>query len=218
MKRENKKMVLFGVFFMGGRLSLEQGSRLVKLARKSMEYSIASSIRYSEVCEEKALMEERGVFVTLHTFPEKQLRGCIGMPYPMRPLWNAVIEMAAESALRDPRFSPMTTEELEKAIVEVSVLTVPEEVLGERKKLPKFIKVGEDGLIVKRGSHTGLLLPQVATQFGWEAEEFLENCCEKAGLMKNMWQSRETVVLKFQAQVFSEAEPKGAVEEVKSKA
>ncbi len=200
---------------MAGKFSFEQGSRLVKLARKSMEYSIASGAGYSEVCEDKELLKQRGVFVTLHSFPGKELRGCIGMPYPTSPLWNAVIEMAAASALKDPRFKPMASEELGKAIVEISVLTVPEEILGDRKKLPKFIKVGEDGLIVKRGQHTGLLLPQVASQFGWEAEEFLEHCCEKAGLMKNIWQSKETTVFKFQAQIFSETEPGMDVQEIK---
>jgi uncharacterized protein (TIGR00296 family) len=200
---------------MAGKLSLEQGSKLVKLARKSMEYSIASGAFYSKMCEDKELLEQRGVFVTLHSFPGKELRGCIGMPYPVKPLWSAVIEMAAASALKDPRFRPITSEELGKAIVEVSVLTLPEEILGDRKKLPKFIKLGEDGLIVKRGQHTGLLLPQVATEFGWKAEEFLEHCCEKAGLMKNLWQSKETTVFKFQAQIFSETEPCMDIEEIK---
>jgi len=215
MQCEREKNLLQCKLIMVGKLSLEQGTELVKLARKSMEYSIASGAGYSKVCEDKALLEQRGVFVTLHSFPGRELRGCIGMPYPMSPLWSAVIEMAAASALKDPRFPPMTSEALGKAIVEISVLTVPEEFLVDRKKLPKFIKLGEDGLIVKRGNRTGLLLPQVATEFGWEAEEFLEHCCEKAGLMRNIWQSKETTVFKFQAQIFSETEPGMDVQEIK---
>ncbi|MFA4855096.1 MAG: TIGR00296 family protein [archaeon] len=198
---------------MPGRLSLKQGEELVKLARKSVNYTLASGRGLREMCDDKLLFEPRGVFVTLHSFPGKELRGCIGMPYPLKSLWNAVSEMAVESALNDPRFPPMKSTELNGIIVEVSVLTVPEEMLCERKKLPKFVKIGEDGLIVQRGRHSGLLLPQVATEQGWDAEEFLEQCCAKAGLMESMWQSKETHVFKFQAQVFSETEPEGEVEE-----
>ena len=195
------------------RLSLKQGEELVKLARKSINYALASGRGLREMCDDKLLLEPRGVFVTLHSFPGKELRGCIGMPYPLKPLWNAVSEMAVESALNDPRFPPMKSTELNGIIVEVSVLTEPEELLCERKKLPKFVKIGEDGLIAQRGRHSGLLLPQVATEQGWEAEEFLSQCCAKASLMESMWQSKETHVFKFQTQVFSETEPEGEVEE-----
>jgi len=198
---------------MSEKLSLKQGKQLVQLARKSIEYSLASGFRLGEACDNKQLLEERGIFVTLHTFPGKELRGCIGMPYAMKPLWNAVLEMAVEAAIHDPRFSPMTGKELGKTIVEVSVLTQPEKILCERKKLPKFVKIGEDGLIIQRGNHSGLLLPQVAKEQKWDAEEFLNQCCVKAELMKNMWQSTETKVFKFQAQIFSEVEPKGEIEE-----
>jgi len=198
---------------MTGKLSLKQGEKLVRLARKSAEYSVASGIGLGETCDDKELLEERGVFVTLHSFPGKELRGCIGMPYASKPLWGAVLEMAVEASIHDPRFSPMTGKELEETIVEVSVLTRPEEILCEKKRLPKFVKIGEDGLIVQRGHHSGLLLPQVATEQKWDSEEFLNQCCVKAGLMENMWQSKETKVFKFQAQIFSEIEPKGEIEE-----
>lgn len=198
---------------MPGRLSLKQGEELVKLARKSVNYALASGRGLREMCGDSRLMEPRGVFVTLHSFPGKELRGCIGMPYPVKPLWQAVSEMAVEAALNDPRFPPVTAGELNGIIVEMSVLTEPEELLCERKKLPKFVKIGEDGLIVQRGRHSGLLLPQVATEQGWDAEEFLGQCCAKAGLMENMWQSKETHVFKFQARIFSETEPEGSIEE-----
>jgi len=198
---------------MSGKLSLEQGSKLVRLARKSIEYALASGRPLREICKDKRLLEEQGTFVTLHSFPEKELRGCIGLPYPVKPLWPAVSEMAVEAALRDPRFPVMKSGELKKVIVEVSVLTKPEEILCERKKIPKNVKIGEDGLIVKRSFRTGLLLPQVALEQGWDAKQFLDFCCEKAGLMHNMWQSKETHVFKFQAQVFSETEPEGKIEE-----
>lgn len=194
-------------------LSLAQGKQLVQLARKSISYALASGARLREICQDKLLLQERGVFVTLHSFPERELRGCIGIPYPLKPLWNAVSEMAIEAALHDPRFPAMKSEELQKTIIEVSVLTKTEEILGQRKELPKNVKIGEDGLIVQRGNHSGLFLPQVATEQKWSAQEFLEHCCEKAGLMSNMWQSKETQVFKFQAQTFSETRPGGEVEE-----
>lgn len=194
-------------------LSLKQGKTLVKLARKSIEYTVASGGRLREVCSDKALLAERGVFVTLHSYPEKELRGCIGFPYPVKQLWNAIIEASVEAALHDPRFPQVKGEELEKIALEISVLTVPEEILGERKGIPEKIEIGKDGLIIQRGPRSGLFLPQVATEQGWEAEEFLENCCLKAGLMENMWKSSETKVFRFQAQIFSETEPKGEIEE-----
>jgi len=198
---------------MAGELSQKQGEKLVKIARKSIEYSLASGRTLSKICEDKQLLGQRGVFVTLHTFPGNELRGCIGFPYPVKPLWSAVIEAAVEAALHDPRFPPLKVEELSKVIVELSVLTKPEEIRGERKELPKSIEIGKDGLIIQKGYHSGLLLPQVATEQGWKADEFLENCCLKAGLMGNMWQLKETRVFKFQAQIFSETEPGRNVEE-----
>ncbi len=212
-KNERQKRVLQAGLFMSERLSLAQGKQLVRLARKSIEYTLASGMRMRELCQDKKLLQERGVFVTLHSFPERELRGCIGIPYPLKPLWNAVSEMVVEAALHDPRFPAMKSEELQKTVIEVSVLTKPEEILGQRKELPKNVKIGEDGLIVQRGSHTGLLLPQVALEQNWNAEEFLDSCCLKAGLMSNMWQSKETHIFKFQARVFSETSPSGSVEE-----
>jgi len=198
---------------MGQELSLAQGKSLIKLARKSLEYALASGQAISETCKDKALLEKRGVFATLHTFPKRELRGCIGYPYPVKPLWEAVAEAAVEAGIHDPRFPPMKSNELENVILELSVLTKPEEIKGDRKTLPKMIEIGKDGLIVQRGYRSGLLLSQVATQQGWDAQTFLEECCAKAGLSENIWQSSETRVLKFQAQIFSETAPGKEVEE-----
>ncbi len=195
------------------KLSLEQGKALVKAARKSIEYALASSRVLSEQTGDKSLLEKKGVFVTIESYPKKQLRGCIGMPYPVKPLWQAVLEMAAQAALNDPRFKPVKVKELDEIVLEVSVLTKPEQLSGERKGFPKKVEVGRDGLVVKRGGFSGLLLPQVALEQGWNSEAFLNQCCLKAGLMESMWRSKETAVFKFQAQVFSESGPKGEIEE-----
>lgn len=194
---------------------MEQGKALVKLARKSIGYALASGRAMRELCNDKALLEPRGIFVTLHSFPEKALRGCVGMPYPVKPLWDSVSEMAVEAALNDPRFPPVGAGELEGIAIEISVLTKPEELLCEAKKRPKFVSAGKDGIIVQRGGHSGLFLPQVATEQGWDAEEFLGQCCAKAGLMETMWRSKETHVFRFQAQIFGETAPEGKVEEKK---
>ncbi len=193
--------------------SLADGKKLVSLARKSIEYFCAAGMLLAEPCKDKKLMQQRGVFVTLHSFPEKELMGCIGFPYPLKPLWNAVKEAAVEAAFHDPRFAPMQASELEKVIIEISILSMPEEIRGERKLLPQKIEIGKNGLIVKRKLYSGLLLPQVASEQKWNAETFLQHCCLKAGLPAKSWQMNGTLVFKFQAQIFSETGPNGAVEE-----
>lgn len=198
---------------MPNEFSLADGKKLIALARKSIEYFCAAGMFLAEPCKDKKLLQQRGVFVTLHGFPEKELRGCIGFPYPLKPLWNAVIEAAVEAAFHDPRFPPMQASELPKVVIEISVLSMPEEIRGERKLLSQKIEVGKDGLIVKRKLYSGLLLPQVAPEQKWDAETFLHHCCLKAGLPGNSWQMNGTDVFKFQAQIFSEKEPNGAVEE-----
>jgi len=193
--------------------SLSDGKELLKLARKSISFAMASAARLSETTEKKRFQEKRGCFVTLNTFPDKELRGCIGYPYPTMPLWNAVIDAAAQAAFKDPRFPPLKAEELEKVLLEISVLTLPEEIKGNNKELPEKVQVGEDGLIVQMGGRSGLLLPQVPREFNWDSEEFLKQCCQKAGLPPAAWMQSDCKAFKFQAQVFSEKTPEGEVEE-----
>lgn len=197
-------------------LSLEEGKEIVRLARKSIEYYSGTSGSFcSEQTGNGKFLQERGVFVTIHSFPGRELRGCIGFPYAMKQLWLAVIEAAVEAGFHDPRFLPMKSDELEKIIIEVSVLTQPLEIQGEKKELPSKIKIGKDGLIVQKGGRSGLLLPQVATEEKWDAGEFLRYCCKKAFLPEIAWQNKETKVFKFQAQIFSEKTPNGQIEEKK---
>jgi uncharacterized protein (TIGR00296 family) len=162
----------------------------------------------------KHLREKSGVFVTLNTTkPSHELRGCIGYPLPTEPLAAATINAAIGAATADPRFEMVEVSELEDRIsVEVSVLTVPEKLAGKKPtERPKEIQVGRDGLIVGRGSRRGLLLPQVAPEWNWDAEELLSHCCLKAGLPPDAWLDMDTEVEKFQAVVFEEVEPNGEV-------
>jgi len=156
-----------------------------------------------------------GVFVTINAKKgrEKELRGCIGLPYPTTPLAEAVIQAAASAAMEDPRFLPVTAKELDLIVFEVSVLTPPTMVETQKPtEYPEKIKVGKDGLIVERGMYKGLLLPQVPVECGWNEEEFLCQCSVKAGLPPDCWLQQGTRVHKFQAIVFEEQTPKGPIE------
>jgi len=143
------------------------------------------------ICKEK-----RGAFVTITK--HGQLRGCIGYILPVYPLYETVIEVAQSAALKDPRFNPVKPSELKDLKVEVSVLTVP-----YRIDDPSVIEVGKHGIIIKRGFYQGLLLPQVATEYGWDRETFLEHTCQKAGLPTNAWKDKNTEISIFSAQVFN---------------
>jgi len=196
-------------------LSLEEGKFLVELARKAVEEYLKSrrQVSLSKSINEK-LMQPCGVFVTINSIKdgEKELRGCIGYPYPTTPLAQAVVESAISSATQDPRFYPLSLSELDKVVFEASVLTPPQKIESKNpKEYPNKIKVGKDGLIVERGMFKGLLLPQVPVEWEWDEEEFLCQCCIKAGLSPDYWLLEGTTIYKFQAIVFEEEKPGGKV-------
>ena len=144
-----------------------------------------------------------GAFVTLTH--NGNLRGCIGYPEPVKPLAQAVVEVAISAAAGDPRFPPVTASELDKIQVEVSVLTKPEliEVQKPAQYLEK-VEVGRDGLIVEMGMYRGLLLPQVPVEWNWDIEDFLANTCMKAGLTSDCWLQEGVRIYSFQSQIFTE--------------
>jgi len=199
-------------------LTLEEGKFLVKLARQTVtEYLKNGKIfRVPEGVSPK-LMEKAGVFVTLnsHHNGKKRLRGCIGLPYPTTPLTQAVIEAVLSAATRDPRFPPVTPQELDHIIFEVSVLTPPERVTVEKPTdYPSKIKVGRDGLIIERSHCKGLLLPQVPVEWNWNEEEFLCQTSMKAGLPPDSWLLKDTKIYKFSCVIIRESSPKGEIEVV----
>jgi uncharacterized protein (TIGR00296 family) len=196
-------------------LSQKEGETLVELARKAVEEYLKSrkTIKTPENVSEK-LLKPCGVFVTINSIErgEKELRGCIGYPYPTTPLVQAVIESAINAATQDPRFEPLSPRELDKVVFEVSVLTPPEIVeVKKSTEYPTKIRVGMDGLIVERGMYKGLLLPQVPVEWEWNEEEFLCQCCGKAGLPPDCWLMNGTKIYTFQAIIFEEEKPKGEV-------
>ena len=156
------------------------------------------------------LRERRGAFVTLSKL-SGELRGCIGMPFPVRPLWEAVVESAVGAASRDPRFPKVLAAELGELLVEVSALTRPELIRSKPIDLPQHVRVGTDGLIVSAPGTSGLLLPQVADEMKLGAPEFLSLTCEKAGLFSDAWLTGKVEVQRFQAEVFAESSPRGPV-------
>jgi uncharacterized protein (TIGR00296 family) len=192
-------------------LSLEQGSVLVKFARGVIKESFKQEVL--EWLPE--FSEKQGVFVTLLNFPSHELRGCIGFPNPELPLGKAVMEAAKAAAFSDPRFPALEQNELNKIIIEISVLTVPQEMKCPKAELSKNIKTGRDGLIIKFDGRSGLLLPQVPVEWKWNAEEFIKQTCIKAGLHPEAWKNPECRVYRFQAQIFSEEKPKGKIVEKK---
>lgn len=199
-------------------MSLEQGSLLVKFARKAIQYYLSEGEILSVPSDfPKEFKVPRGVFVTLNKILDdnRELRGCIGFPEPTYPLGEAIVQSAISAATQDPRFPPLKLNELAEIVVEVSVLTPPRRLeCLDSKDYPKHIKIGRDGLIVERGQNKGLLLPQVAVEWNWDSEEFLMHCCIKAGLPPDSWLIDGTKIYKFQGRIFSEVSPEGSVKEV----
>ncbi len=196
-------------------LFLEEGRFLVELARKAVVEYLKNrrTIAVPKDVSPK-LMENFGVFVTLNSFYQGKtgLRGCIGFPYPTKPLLQALIESAINSATQDPRFHPLSIDELDHVVFEVSVLTPPQILKAEKSAdYPSKIKIGQDGLIVERGLFKGLLLPQVPIEWDWEAEEFLCQCCMKAGLSPDSWLLKGTRIYRFSCIIARELTPNGEV-------
>lgn len=180
-------------------LNQEQRSQLLRIARQSIESVLDGrrpDLDLGTLDDE--LRRPSGAFVTLNE-RTGELRGCIGSIEPVAPLAQAVSSSAVNAAFRDPRFYPVTKDELPNLHLEISVMSpiVPVTDINE-------IEVGRDGLIISKGARAGLLLPQVATEYGWDRETFLRQTCVKAGLPPESWQSPDCRIQKFSAEVFGE--------------
>ena len=195
-------------------LSPDDGEYLVRLAREAIETALRTQRSFNLLNVPKNLQINCGVFVTLNkvTGGDHNLRGCIGFPYPVKPLAEAVVDSAISAALQDMRFTPVTMDEVGYIVIEISILTPPTVIrVDKMDQYPKHVKVGVDGLIISRGDNRGLLLPQVAVDYGWSPEEFLSQCCVKAGLPRDTWRMPGTEVSKFQALIYGEDSPRGPV-------
>lgn len=177
-------------------ISEEEQEFLLEIARKTIVSYIRDGITPELTTDNPRFIQKRGAFVTLS---EKSgaLRGCIGYVEPIKPLLQTIVEMAIACSTRDPRFRPVTTDEFPNLDVEVSVLT-PLEKLRD----VETIEIGKHGLLIKKGAASGLLLPQVATEYGWDRYRFLQETCRKAGLKQDAWQESDAELSVFSAQVF----------------
>ncbi len=174
----------------------EEREFLLRVARETVDAWVRENRKPSFEPPPGVLREPRGAFVTLRK--DGMLRGCIGLIEPIQPLWEAVRDMAASAATRDPRFPPLQTEEIPGLDIEISVLS-PLHLLED----PEDVDVGVHGILIREGAYSGLLLPQVAVEHGWDRETYLDQTCLKAGLPPGSWKKPGVEVRVFTAEVFS---------------
>ena len=175
-----------------------QKKQLLSLARETIKEYLATGKRKEFHTDDETLTQKVGAFVTLKKMGE--LRGCIGYIVSDMSLYKTIIDAAISAATGDPRFPPMGIEELDQMTIEISVLSPPRVVTKMEE-----IEVGEHGLIITKGFNQGLLLPQVATEQGWDKTTFIQHTCLKAGLPLDAWEKGATMEV-FSAQVFGEEE------------
>jgi hypothetical protein len=197
-------------------LNIKEGEYLVELARASIFYYLKHLVPPDPPKTNfPNLLEKRGVFCTLLTQPGNKLRGCIGLVVADKSLIKATIESSC-SATQDPRFLPLNLDELNKITIELTILTQLQKIsVSEPRDYLNEIKIGGDGLYLKYHYHTGVFLPQVPVEQKWNTKTYLSELCLKAGLTDNSWITEPVKLYKFQAQIFSEAEPDGKVFEKK---
>jgi len=180
-------------------LSDNEKKFLLQLARQTILDYFEGLERQRQAYYSEILKEHTGAFVTLTLNGE--LRGCIGYVDPLLPLQDTIAEMAISAAFNDPRFPSLNREEFQFTEIEISVLTPKEKV-----KDISEIHIGRDGIIVKKGNREGLLLPQVASEYGWDTISFLEQTCRKAGLHSQAWKESGTEIFSFSALIFGESD------------
>jgi AmmeMemoRadiSam system protein A len=199
--RRRRRRFYFGALFSeqqeGLMLNDEEKASILKLARMTLEDCFANKKVPPFDISSKALLAQKGAFVSLHRGEE--LRGCIGQLYPDRELYKIVQHCVISAALEDARFMPVTQEEVKDLEIEISVLSP-----FRRIRDINEIEVGKHGLYIVQGHFRGLLLPQVATQYQWDRTTFLAQSCRKAGLPESAWRDPRTMIHIFEAEVFSD--------------
>ncbi len=178
-------------------LNRKERESMLKLTRDTIYSKLHSNDLPSYSPISAVLSEPRGVFVTLHK--HGALRGCIGYIEAIKPLYQTVQDLAVAAAFKDPRFPGLNENEFNDIDIEISVMSPLDKITDVNK-----IEVGKHGIIIKRGFNSGLLLPQVAAEQGWDRDTFLEHTCSKAGLPGDSWKKPDTEITIFSAEVFSE--------------
>jgi uncharacterized protein len=179
----------------GPKLTKKSRERLLEIAREAIFQRLQRGSVPPFSVSEPELQTPAGAFVSLHL--EGQLRGCIGTLHGERALHETVVDMAIEAATNDPRFPALSSKDLGRTDIEVSVLTPFMPIA------PADVVPGKHGLYLAKGARRGVLLPQVATQYGWTREKLLAEICRKAGLPDDAWKDKDTRLFAFEAEVFS---------------
>ncbi len=194
--------------------TLEDGRIAIIIARSNIERKLGNNtIKIPEA--PKVFDDNSGVFVTINSYPGKDLRGCIGYAEPVMPLKKALMDVSLSAAIRDPRFPPVTLKEMDNIVIDVTLLTPPEKIdYKTTEELISQIKIGRDGLIARTTFFSGLLLPQVPVEWDWDVKEFLSHTCRKAGLPPEEWRNGKVSFQKFTGRVFGEKEPRGEIVEL----
>jgi AmmeMemoRadiSam system protein A len=169
----------------------------LELARTAVISAVSHRKLSDFIPHEGIFAERRGVFVTLHV--RGRLQGCIGVTEAKEPLGEAIVRCAVSAALEDPRFAPMTPDQLAGLSIEISLLSALEPIS------PEAIEIGRHGVFIQLHAQRGLLLPQVAIEHQLTREQFLEETCRKAGLRREAWQDPEARLQGFTCDVFSES-------------
>jgi len=197
--------------------SLEEGKMLIDFARDNIEFFLNNNrgIPIPDNIKEK-FPDKYGAFVTLNKYnvSGNPLRGCIGYIEPTYSLYEVIHKVSISSAVEDPRFPSVTIDEMDKIVIEISILTPPKLLdVKDPKEYLDEISIGRDGLIAEKGMRRGLLLPQVPVDHerNWDVETFLSQTCSKAWLDSNAWKEKNTKIYSFQAILFEEKEPRGEV-------
>jgi len=177
-------------------LSEADRKAILELARQAVVEAVCHGRLLAEIPMTELFEQQCGVFVTLHV--AKRLRGCIGVIEAREPLGKAIVHCATSAALEDPRFNPMRSEEIEDMDVEVSLLSPLQRIR------PEEIEIGKHGLLVEQGFQRGLLLPQVATEYGLDRDQFLRETCHKAGLPGEAWKAPDTRIYGFTCEIMGE--------------
>lgn len=176
-------------------LSEEEKKTLHQIARTAIKNKIKGKSIPELKIDSPILKENRGAFVSLHK--KGQLRGCIGYIEGRGPLHKTIEEMAEAAAFRDPRFAPVSEREMSELDIEISVLTPLKKITDVNE-----IEVGKHGIYIKKEWYSGLLLPQVAIEYGWDRKTFLEHTCRKAGLPSSAWKDKDVEIYIFSADIF----------------
>jgi len=169
---------------------------ILELARQAVVEGVCRSNRLERIPNSGVFTTKCGVFVTLHV--RKRLHGCIGVTEGKEPLGESIAHCAMSAALSDPRFQRMEAGDLTSLEIEISLLSPMEPIQADE------IEIGKHGLLIERGFHRGLLLPQVAVEHQLDCEQFLKETCCKAGLPGDAWKSAETRIFGFTCEVFSD--------------